>query len=215
MRFDDQRQLMVERHLVSRGIVDSNVINAFLRVRRECFVDDEWKDFTYSDHPLSIGHEQTISQPYIVALMMSYLDLQKSDRVLEIGTGSGYQTALLAEIVSQVYTVERIEDLLMRAKATLKQQGYKNIHFKIGDGTLGWLNAVPLMSEFDKIIVCAGSPRKPENLLSQLAEGGKLVIPQGVATYQDLIVYEKRGGEVIEYVRDSCVFVPLIGKEGW
>lgn len=221
MRFDDQRKRMVDNQLISRGIKDKAVIDAFLTVPREVFVAEEWREFAYKDHPLSIGFQQTISQPYIVALMMSLLDIQETDRVLEIGTGSGYQTALLAEICSEVYTVERIEELLMNAKKILKKLEYKNIYFKIGDGSQGWQNAIPLVSEFNKIIVSAGSPKVPETLLNQLSIGGKLIIPQGSMNSQELVVYEKikdssgENSKIEVHNFGSCVFVPLIGKDGW
>lgn len=215
MRFDDQRLRMVQNHLISRGIKDENIINAFSKVQRENFVAEEWKEFAYKDHPLAIGYQQTISQPYIVALMMSLLDLRESDRVLEIGTGSGYQTALLAEIVSEVFTIERIEELSMSARKVLKKLEYKNIYFKIGDGSQGWENALPQINDFNKIIVSAGSPGTPHKLLSQLSNGGKLVIPQGSLSTQELIVYEKINDKIESYRHGACVFVPLLGKDGW
>ena len=215
MRFDDQRKKMVTTQLIPRGIVDKNVIDAFLKVPRECFVSDEWKEFAYKDHPLTIGFKQTISQPYIVALMMSLINIENTDNVLEIGTGCGYQTALLAEIAEAVYTIERIEELLLSAKRTLKSLEYKNIYFKIGDGCLGWVNAFPSISEFDKIIISAASPDKPENLLSQLKNGGKLIVPQGIFSRQELIVYEKIDNEILTHKHGECVFVPLIGEGAW
>jgi len=215
MRFDDQRQRMIEAQIMARGITDELVIKAFQRVKRECFVSEEWKNYAYKDHPMTIGHGQTISQPYIVALMMSLLKLTPDDKVLEIGTGSGYQTALLAEVVSEVYTIERIDTLMTQAKAVLKKNEYKNIYFKIGDGTLGWVNAIPQIDEFDKIIVSAGSPKAPENLIKQLKELGLMIIPQGDMQVQDLIIYEKKQGEVITRSEGRCVFVPLIGDGGW
>jgi protein-L-isoaspartate(D-aspartate) O-methyltransferase len=215
MRFDDQRQKMVESQIIARGVKDESVINSFLKVKREYFVDEQWKSFAYKDHPLSIGNGQTISQPYIVALMMALLDLTPVDKVLEIGTGSGYQTALLAEIVAEVYTIERIEELMSQAKAVLKKLDYKNIFYKNGDGSLGWVNAIPLISEFDKIVVSAGSPKAPESLLAQLKDGGKMVIPQGTMSYQELLVYEKKDGNIVKRSEGACVFVPLIGMEAW
>ncbi|MCK9330472.1 MAG: protein-L-isoaspartate(D-aspartate) O-methyltransferase [Bacilli bacterium] len=220
MRFDDQRIRMVETHLIARNISNKKVIDAFKKVPRELFVSDEWREFAYKDHPLSIGFQQTISQPYIVALMMSLLDIKDTDRVLEIGTGSGYQTALLAEISSEVFTVERIEDLLMNAKKILKKLEYKNIYYKIGDGSLGWENALPIVSEFNKIIVSAASPKVPEKLLNQLSVGGKLILPLGSINNQDLVVYEKQvdsnGNDCISSNNcGQCVFVPLIGKDAW
>jgi protein-L-isoaspartate(D-aspartate) O-methyltransferase len=215
MRFEDQRQKMVESQLLTRGIKDQSVINAFLKVKRDAFVDDQWKAFAYKDHPLTIGCGQTISQPFIVAVMMQLLQLQPTDRVLEIGTGCGYVSALLAEIVTEVYTIERIEDLMNRAKSSLKLLGYKNIFFKIGDGTLGWINTIPQISQFDKIIVSAGGPSVPPALLEQLAEGGKLIIPLGKMSVQDLTLYEKVDGNIVSSEQGGCVFVPLIGQDGW
>ena len=215
MRFDDQRKMMVDTQLITRGIKDEKVIKAFLTVPREAFVSDVWKDFSYTDAPLSIGFKQTISQPYIVAFMMSLLDLKETDKVLEIGTGCGYQTALLAEIVSEVFTIDRIEELVLSAKQTLKSLDYKNVYFKTGDGCLGWINALPFIKEFDKIIVSAGSPDMPVTLLNQLKIGGKLVLPQGSITQQDIIVYEniEDGYKCENY--GKCVFVPLIGEGAW
>ena len=215
MRFDDQRKQMINNQIKSRGINDSKVLNAFEVVPRELFVSDEWKEYAYRDHPLAIGFNQTISQPYIVALMMTLLQLKETDRVLEIGTGSGYQTALLAEIVAEVYTVERIVDLMLEAKKTLKKLEYKNIYYKIGDGSLGWGNAVPRITEFDKIIVSAGSPNEPAALFSQLANDGLLIIPQGTQSNQDLMLYKKVNGEIEAHNYGGCVFVPLIGENGW
>ena len=215
MRFDDQRKKMVDNQLKARGITDEKVINAFLKVPREVFVSDVWKDFSYNDSPLSIGYKQTISQPYIVAFMMSLLELKETDRVLEIGTGCGYQTALLAEIASEVYTIDRIEELVVSAKQTLKGLEYKNVYFKIGDGCLGWINAMPFTKDFDKIIISAGSPNVPEVLVSQLKNGGKIVMPQGSITQQDIMVYEKKDDELVSENHGKCVFVPLIGEGAW
>ena len=215
MRFEDQREIMVHEQLIARGIAHVNVLNAFLKVPRDHFVTDKWKEFAYQDHPLSIGNGQTISQPYMVAIMMELLDLQDTDKVLEIGTGCGYVTALLAEIVSEVFTIERIDELLLSAKSLLKELEYNNIYFKCGDGSVGWVNVLPSVSEFDKIIVSAASPGRPDLLLKQLKEGGKLVIPQGTRTFQELIVYEKKNGNIIKNKHGGCVFVPLIGKDGW
>ncbi|MCL2065115.1 MAG: protein-L-isoaspartate(D-aspartate) O-methyltransferase [Candidatus Cloacimonetes bacterium] len=215
MRFDDQRKRMVETNLIPRGILDQKVIEAFLKVPRERFVSAQWKEFSYQDHPLSIGFKQTISQPYIVALMMSLIEIKETDKVLEIGTGCGYQTALLAEIAEEVFTIERIEELLISAKKTLKNLEYTNIHFKIGDGCLGWVNTLPPVSEFDKIIVSAASPDLPKALLSQLKINGKMIVPQGSSSRQELIVYEKLENEVLTHYHGGCVFVPLIGEGAW
>ena len=215
MRFDDQRKKMVETQLVKAGISDQRVLNAFLKVPRENFVSEQWKDFTYLDYPISIGNQQTLSQPFIVAKMLTLLELKETDEVLEIGTGSGYQTALLAELVSAVYTIERIESLLKSAKKILKKLDYNNIYFKMGDGCLGWVNVLPEKSEFDKIIVSAGSAELPQVLLNQLKVGGKLIIPQGTMSEQKLIVYEKKEDEIVTQAYIKCVFVPLIGVGAW
>ena len=230
MRFDDQRKIMVEEQLIPRGILNQQIIEAFLKVPREIFVSEKYKEFAYIDRPLSIGHDQTISQPYMVALMMTLLEIKETDIVLEIGTGGGYQTALLAELAHEVYTIERIEELLLSAKKTLKTLDYKNVYFKIGDGCLGWVNALPQVSAFDKIIVSAASPDTPLMLLKQLKTGGKLIVPQGQKSFvQDLMVYEKRaapptkltewGGkageeqyEIVSRKHGECRFVPLIGE---
>jgi len=215
MRFEDQRKKMVETQLISRGITDELVLNSFLKVPRERFVTDEWREYSYKDHPLSIGFNQTISQPYIVALMMSLLELKPSDIVLEIGTGCGYQTALLAEIVKEVYTIERVDELLINAKKTLKKLEYTNIFYKIGDGCLGWVNAVPIINEFDKIIISAASPDTPNILLSKLKINGKLIVPQGDINCQNLMVYEKTKDGLNHQSNGNCVFVPLIGEGAW
>jgi len=211
MRFEDQRAKMVSEQLVSRGISDSLVLGAFAKVKRECFVGEQFRTYAYFDNPLSIGHEQTISQPYIVALMMSMLRLRGEDRVLEIGTGSGYQTALLAEVCAEVYTVERIEALMTVARERLNGQGYKNIYFKLGDGALGWVNATPAVAEFDKIVISAASAKVPDALFEQLAVGGRLVAPVGPRGVQELTLYEKlEGGGIRSSKGCECVFVPLV-----
>jgi len=201
---------MVAEQLVARDIHDHLVLSAFAKVKRELFVDDEWKTYAYKDHPLSIGSEQTISQPYIVAFMMQLLELSQTDKVLEIGTGSGYQTALLAEVVAEVYTIERIEGLLKKAMLILKDLDYKNIFYKIGDGSLGWVNTVPPVAEFDNIIVSAASQYVPDSLFSQLKIGGRLIAPVGPKGIQDLIIYEKKEATITSKKVCEVMFVPLI-----
>jgi len=215
MKFIDQRRLMVEEQIKRRGIESENIIAAMLKVERHVFVPEDIKHLSYRDYPLSIGRGQTISQPYIVALMLQLLEIEKGDKVLEIGTGSGYQTALLAEIAESVYTVERIDILLLKARDLLDKMSYKNIYYQIGDGTIGWIEGYPACSEFNKIIVSAAAPDIPESLMEQLAEGGIMVIPAGSRRNQELIVIKKIGDEFITANHEGCAFVPLIGKEGW
>ncbi|HPK41846.1 MAG TPA: rRNA adenine N-6-methyltransferase family protein, partial [Candidatus Cloacimonadota bacterium] len=151
MRFEDQRFLMIEKHLVPRGISNVELLASFAKVPRERFVDDKWKEYSYQDHPLQIECNQTTSQPFIIAYMMQLLDIKADDCILEIGTGSGYQTALLAELCKEVYTVERYGELSMQAREILRDLDYKNIFYKVGDGTKGWENSLPVKNDFDKI----------------------------------------------------------------
>jgi len=202
---------MVERQIEARGIRDGRVLDAFRRVPRHRFVSDADVDRAHDDHPLSIGLGQTISQPYMVASMTQELQLSGGERVLEIGTGSGYQTAILAELAAEVFTVERLEVLSRRAEQTLDELGYTNIHFRVGDGTLGWPDEAP----FDRIIVAAGAPKVPGPLKEQLADGGRLVIPVGGVGMQQLMIVRRQGEQLTEAVAGSCVFVKLIGQEAW
>ncbi len=211
MDFEEARRRMVADQICARGIKDRKVIRAMLNVPRHMFVGKENLDEAYADHPLPIGEGQTISQPYIVALMTEALNLKGGEKVLEIGTGSGYQTAILAEIAGEVYTIERIPSLLLKAKKTLENLGYKNIHYLIGDGTKGW----PEHSPYDAIIVTAASPVVPETLKNQLKDGGRLVIPVGSELSQDLIVVERRGEKFKERSLGGCRFVKLVGEYGW
>lgn len=208
---DADREQMVNDHLLARDITDKRVIEILRKIPRERFIDSGDDSRAYNDNPLPIGCGQTISQPYMVALMTQSLLLGRSDRVLEIGTGSGYQTAVLAEIAKEVYTVERIDALGLRAQNTLAELGYSNIKFKIGDGTLGWEEHAP----FDRIIVTAGAPELPLSLTDQLADGGMMVIPVGGTAHQDLIRAENHGSKIVQKKICSCIFVKLIGKEGW
>jgi len=209
--FAARRRQMVERQLRSRDIRDERVLAAFMDVPRHKFVSSSELDSAYDDRPLSIGEGQTISQPYMVALMTQYLELKGDERTLEIGTGSGYQAAILSRLCREVFTVERIAKLSERAAEILAELGYDNIHFKVGDGTLGWPEEAP----FDRIIITAGAPRIPPSLAEQLAEGGILVAPVGGEYAQDLVVATKREGKLEERTVCGCVFVRLIGKEGW
>lgn len=202
---------MVVEQLIARGITNDKVLAAFRKVPRHEFVSDDLKDEAYGDYPLSIGAGQTISQPYMVALMTEYLGLKGGERVLEVGTGSGYQAAILAEISKEVFSIERHADLTDSARSVLERLGYRNIWVKTGDGTQGWADHAP----YDGIIVTAGSPDIPKNLLGQLSNGGRLVIPVGGELSQVLTVVERNGGAFQAKHICGCVFVPLIGKDGW
>ena len=215
MRHRSTRENMIRYQLVARGITDDKVLKAFMRVQRHLFVPKEISHLAYNDSPLSIGENQTISQPYIVALMMQILELRGSDNVLEIGTGSGYQAALLAEIADKVFTVERIDSLIQKAKNVLDKLNYQNIYFRTGDGTLGWKDGYPKREEFDKIIVAAAAPDIPESLTKQLAMNGKLIIPTGNRTLQQLVVITRTKDGFVHTNEGGCTFVPLIGDEGW
>ncbi len=205
------RERMVKNQLIPRGIADENVLRAMGKIPRHLFVEEALVGEAYNDHPLPIGHKQTISQPYIVALMTEALELTGKEKVLEIGTGSGYQTAILAELSDRVYTIERIEPLLEKSKELLQSLGYKNIYFKAYDGTLGWEDFAP----FDAIIVTAGAPKVPDPLLKQLADGGRMIIPIGNKYTQDLIKVTRIKDRFAEKNLGGCRFVDLIGEHGW
>jgi len=209
--WDINQERMVEEQLIARGIHDPATLQAMRTVPRHLFVDDAMAPCAYGDFPLPIGAGQTISQPFIVALMTQALGLQGHERVLEIGTGSGYQAAVLSRICAKVYTIERIDSLLVRARKTFDRLHYHNIISRIDDGTTGWPSEAP----FDGILVTAGGPKIPEPLIEQLADPGRLLIPVGDQYLQDLKLLEKRAGKIsittIEYVR----FVSLIGAHGW
>ncbi len=205
------RERMVKNQLIPRGITDERVLRAMGKIHRHLFLEEAMAGEAYNDHPLPIGHKQTISQPYIVALMTQALELTGKEKTLEIGTGSGYQTAILAELSEKVYTIERIRPLLERARSLLNELGYTNILFKSFDGTLGW----EMYSPFDAIIITAGAPKIPEPLLNQLGEGGRMVIPIGDRFSQDLIKVTKIEGEYREKNLGGCRFVDLIGAHGW
>jgi protein-L-isoaspartate(D-aspartate) O-methyltransferase len=211
MNFEAQRKRMVDAQLIPRGIRDPLVLEAMGKVAREEFVPKNLRERAYSDNALPIAENQTISQPYIVALMTQALELKGGEKVLEIGTGSGYQAAILAEIAGEVYTVERISALNDRAKEILSKLGYRNIHYKVVNGTLGW----PERSPYDAIIVTAGAPKIPEPLMEQLAEGGRMVIPVGDSLDQDLLKIRKVGGEPLTEDLGAVRFVRLVGEYGW
>lgn len=211
MDYEILRERMVREQLMPRGIHDPRVLEAFSKLERHRFIPEELRNNAYADHPVAIGEGQTISQPYIVALMTQSLDLKGEERVLEIGTGSGYQTAILAELAQDIYSVERFENLAKRAQRILDELRYKNIRIKTGDGTLGWEEAGP----FDRIIVTAAAPKIPELLASQLNDAGKLVLPLGEAFSQVLTLVEKKDGVFKSSDICGCVFVPLVGKYGW
>ena len=209
--YAEARERMVAEQLERRGIRDERVLAAMRKVPRHLFVDLSLAHQAYSDHPLPIGEQQTISQPYMVALMTAALGLHGTDRVLEIGTGSGYQTAILAELANWVYSIERIPRLAERAKTTLERLGYRNISIRVGDGSLGW----PEVAPFEAIIVTAGAPDLPPSLLEQLQQGGRLVIPVGSSCSQTLrrVIKGEKGLQQEDLA--GCVFVKLVGEQGW
>lgn len=204
------RKRMVDEQLIVRGIKDSAVIAAFLKVERHKFIPQELRGSAYADYPVPIGEGQTISQPYIVALMTECLCLSGNEKVLEIGTGSGYQAAILAELAAEVYSIERFSTLAKRAESLLMELGYSNIKIRVGDGTLG----LPEEAPFARIIVTAAAPQIPQPLIEQLAEEGKLILPLGESFSQVLTLVEKKKGEIKLEPICGCVFVPLIGKYG-
>ena len=196
---------------MARGIKDKRVLDAIGKVPRHKFVSKAFWDRAYGDHALPIGDAQTISQPYMVAIMSEILELKGDERVLEIGTGSGYQTAILAELCAKIYSIERIKSLAMRARTTLEELKYQNVVIKLFDGTYGWTDKGP----FDVIIIAAGSPDIPQPLVDQLKEGGRMVLPIGARTSQTLYRVEKTHGKLVKTVFGGCVFVPLIGQYAW
>ena len=205
------REKMVKNQLVPRGIVDKGVLRALAKIQRHLFVEDALINEAYNDHPLPIGYKQTISQPYIVALMTQALELSGKEKTLEIGTGSGYQTAILGELSEKVYTIERVRPLMENTRTLLAEIGYTNIMFKAFDGTLGWKEYMP----YDAIMVTAGAPKIPRPLLDQLADGGRMVVPIGDKHSQELIKVIKVKGRYKETSLGGCRFVSLIGVHGW
>ncbi len=211
--FAEKREQMVKKQLIRRGIEDKKVLDAFREVPRDKFVPDHVKEYSYYDGPLPIGKDQTISQPFIVAEMVEALELKNDDIVLEIGTGSGYEAAILSKIAKEVYSVERIQSLADKAKKILDELGYKNINIKVGDGTLGWPGE---NKKFEGIIASAGAPSIPASYKKQLKTNGYLVIPVGSRALQNL--YKVRKNSEDNFSKHSLGhvrFVPLIGEQGW
>jgi protein-L-isoaspartate(D-aspartate) O-methyltransferase len=204
--FQAERERMVRTQLAERGIREVRVLDAMSRVPRHEFVPETLRQEAYEDHPLPIGEGQTISQPYIVAAMLEHLALQATDRVLEVGTGSGYVTALLSLLCAEVYSVERHAQLAALAESTLHRLGYRNMKIRVGDGRQGW----PEYAPFDAILVSAATPEMPPALFAQLREGGRLVVPVGPPSSQELQSIGKIGGEPEVRVLEGCRFVPLV-----
>lgn len=210
-RYEVSRREMIEYHLKNRGIGDPRVLDAMAHIPREAFVPAKYAAQSYDDNPLPIGTGQTISQPYIVALMTQSLKMTGCEEVLEIGTGSGYQTAILAALAKKVYTIERFNELSESAQAVLGRLGFENIEYYIGDGSCGW----PTDMQFDRIIITAGVPEIPEPLERQLKEGGLLIAPVGGQWTQELVLAEKKKGHLEQNFICGCRFVKLIGKYGY
>ncbi len=212
LNFEIARKKMVQEQIINRGITNPKIIDAFLKIPRHLFVQEAMAAQAYSDGPLPIGEKQTISQPYMVAYMTDLLNLSGNEQILEIGTGSGYQTAILASLVKRVSTIERIRSLAMQARKVLDSLHLLNINIKIGDGTLGW----PEEGPFDAILVTAGAPAVPETVAAQLAPGGRLIIPVGDESSQTIIrIIKEKDGSLTRETGIGCRFVPLIGQEGW
>ena len=209
--YQAERERMVKHQIASKGVRDERVLAAMRKVPRHRFVSMDARPYAYADSPIRIGSGQTISQPYIVALMTELLDVKPDHRVLDVGTGSGYQAAILGELAGEVHSIERHPDLAESARETLEALGYENIQVHVGDGTQGYKPAAP----YDRIVVAAAGPSVPQALLDQLALGGRLVIPVGPRYSQRLEVWERTGDEFKKSTNIPVVFVPLIGKEGW
>lgn len=210
-QFAAKRELMVSTQLRARGISDERVLAAMTRVPRHEFVAEEYREQAYEDHPVPIGEGQTLSQPYIVAIMLQALSLNGTEKMLEIGTGSGYQTALLAGLASEVYSVERHGSLARSAENTLQHLGYRNVRILVGDGSEGLADYAP----FDVIVVSAAAPRIPPALFEQLRDGGQMVVPIGPSHAQELQLVRKQHGQVLVDILEGCRFVPLIGEQGY
>lgn len=211
MEHERLRRLMVREQLSARGITDQKVLKAMADIHRHLFVDQAMLPMAYDDGALGIGDGQTVSQPYMVAKMTELLELGGGEKVLEVGTGSGYQTAVLASIAGEVFTIERIPRLSERARETLGSLGFENVVFRVGDGTLGWDDEGP----FGRILVTAAAPALPPALLEQLQDGGIIVVPVGDRRTQVLVKVTKADGGLIREEHTPCVFVPLLGEQGW
>jgi protein-L-isoaspartate(D-aspartate) O-methyltransferase len=209
--FYKARQRMVEDQIGRRGVSDARVLEAIRALPRHLFIDPEYHDEAYADHPLPIGDGQTISQPYIVALMTACLGLKGDEKVLEIGTGSGYQAGLLGRLAREVHTVELVSRLAVKARSILEGLGINNVHVHVGDGSLGWPEEAP----YDRIITTAAAPRVPDAYLEQLKPDGKMVIPVGARWRQMLELWTRQGDEPVKEEILPVVFVPLLGAEGW
>lgn len=211
INFEKERSRMVDEQIAGRGVKDERVLAVMRKIPRHEFLPEAIRGMAYSDNALPLGEGQTMSQPYMVALMTELLGLKGSERVLEIGTGSGYQAAVLAELCEKVYTVERVKSLADKARATLDRLGYKSVAIKVYDGTYGWKEMAP----FEAIIVTAGSPDIPTPLVEQLKAGGRMVIPVGDRYGQQLVTVVKTADGMVTERSIPCVFVPLIGNHGW
>ena len=211
MDYEIARGRMIQEQLIAKGIRDERVLRTMGVVPRHYFVDQAFWPRAYGDHPLPIGHDQTISQPYIVALMTQELSPSEGDRILEIGTGSGYQAAVLSLLGCEVYTVERHPELTERAKNILKRLDIPNVHFRVGDGSIGWKEKAP----FDGIVVTAGAPDIPDELLEQLDIGGRIIIPVGTLQSQRLVKVVRRKKIIERHEMIGCSFVPLVGDRAW
>ena len=209
--YEKEQESMVESQLARRGIKDKRVLDAMRQVPRHLFVPKDMRNLAYCDGPLPIGQGQTISQPYIVALMTELLELTGQEKVLELGTGSGYQAAILSRLVGQVYSMERHAALAEQAERVLAQLGYNNVVISVGDGTLGW----PEHSPYEAIIVTAAAPDVPQPLVQQLADGGRLVAPVGSRWSQVLVKIKRQGKTLLREHLTTVAFVPLVGKYGW
>lgn len=210
-KFERARKQMVKSQIVRRGLRNERLLAAFESVPRHMFVPEEYRYAAYDDSPLPIGFSQTISQPYIVALMTNLLKLKGDERVLEIGTGSGYQAAILGMMAEEVHTVEYLPELATNADKLLKELGLDNVHVHVGDGSLGWPETAP----YKGILVAAAAPQAPKTLLDQLEEGGRLILPVGGRGMQNLEVWEREGNSFKSEVETAVAFVPLRGEEGW